>query len=245
MRDGNNDAVERLVLRAKEVDHAEFAHAQVTLVPTPRGDARLTPHLGGYDETPTVAAVILHGAGTDTAVPMLVNLADSLAERGVATWRLDQPYTLGARRPPAPAAQLDTVATTVIKGIPRVGKLFLIGRSSGARVACRTAETLGAAGIVALGFPLIPPGRPTVSRADELANAGLPVTVLQGSRDAFGGPAEIVALKLPNVVVHEIAGADHGFETRKKDDRLPGEIQAELVERVLAVVLGRGQLAVT
>ena len=209
-------------------------------VPTPHGDARLTPHHPEYDETPAVAAVILHGAGTDTNVPMLLGLAEFLAGNGVMTWRLDQPYALGPRRPPAPAVQLDTVATTVIGELVGDTQMFLIGRSSGSRVACRVARNLGVAGVIALGFPLHAPGRPGVSRAGELADAGVPVTVLQGTRDAFGTPADIEELRLKAVRVRSIAGADHGFEARKRDGRSAGEIHAELHGAVLAVVLGRG-----
>ena len=210
----------------------------MTLFATPHGEARLTRH-DGYDETATTAAVILHGAGTDTGVPLLVGLADVLADNGVATWRLDQPYTLGSRRPPAPAAQLDTVAAAVIGPLVQGRRLFLIGRSSGSRVACRTAKTLGVAGVVALGFPLHPPGRPGVSRAGELEAAGVPVTVLQGTRDGFGTAHDLAALGLGHVTVQPIAGADHGFDVRRRDGRTQQEIRAQVHAAVLAVVLPR------
>jgi predicted alpha/beta-hydrolase family hydrolase len=199
------------------------------LLDTPHGVARVTEH-------PPVAgsrglAVLLHGAGTTTSTPLQLAVADGLAAAGVAAVRVDQPYTLGARRPPAPAAQLDTVMRCVLDTL--VAPVVLIGRSSGSRVACRVAQAAGVRGVVALGFPLCPPGRAGVSRAAELAAAGVPVTVVQGSRDAFGSAVDVAALKLPGVDVHEVVGADHAFEVRKRD----GRSAAELIEEVVAVVI--------
>jgi predicted alpha/beta-hydrolase family hydrolase len=111
-----------------------------------------------------------------------------------------QPYRVAGRRAPAPAAALDESWTAVLAAlrtpalphIPSIlGKpsmpLIVGGRSSGARVACRTARVTGAVGIVALAFPLHPPGKPDRSRAGELAT-GLPTLVVNGDRDPFGVP---------------------------------------------------------
>jgi predicted alpha/beta-hydrolase family hydrolase len=89
-------------------------------------------------------------------------------------------------------------------------------------VACRTAGPLGAAAVLALAFPLVPPGRPT-SRLDELRLPVVPRLVVQGSRDAFGVPAPE-----PGVAVHVVEGADHGFAVRKKDGRAQAEVQVEI-----------------
>ena len=88
------------------------------------------------------------------------------------------------------------------------GPLVLGGRSAGARVACRTAGVLDAAGVVALAFPLHPPGRPEKSRAAELLGVAVPVLVVQGATDAFGRPAEVEAV-LPGRV-HPVPG-DHAL----------------------------------
>lgn len=227
----------------------------VTMVDTPYGIARITAHpAAGQASERTV--VIFHGAGTDTNTPLLVGLAEYLASSGVAAWRLDQPYALGPRRPPPPAAALDAVATTVVTSLEGKGGLYLIGRSSGSRVACRIARDVGAAAVVALGFPLQPRGRRMdrvgapeqagagvpVSRAGELRAAGVPVTVLQGSRDAFGGPVEIAALGLDHVTVASIEAADHAFAVRRKDGRSTAGVHQEVIAGVLSVVLGRAAL---
>jgi uncharacterized protein len=91
------------------------------------------------------------------------------------------------------------------------GPLVLGGRSAGARVACRTAGTLGADAVCCLAFPLYPPGRPDKSRASELPIA-LPTLVVQGRRDAFGGPDEISAVAPRNVHVVPVDG-DHGMRS--------------------------------
>jgi predicted alpha/beta-hydrolase family hydrolase len=113
---------------------------------------------------------------------------------------------VAGRRAPAPAGHLDeawrdvlAVLTAQLPGVP----LIVGGRSSGARVACRTATAVGASGIVALAFPLHPPGRPERSRADEL-RTGLPTLVLNGDRDPFGVPAAT-----PGVEIVVLPGARH------------------------------------
>ena len=99
--------------------------------------------------------------------------------------------------------------------------LALGGRSNGARVACRTAGDCGAAGVLALAFPLHPPGRPERTRLPELDAAGVPTLVIQGERDPFGMPPPG---PLREVVV--VAGADHGL---KRDVATIGRTAAEWV----------------
>jgi uncharacterized protein len=119
--------------------------------------------------------------------------------------RVTQPYRVAGRRAPAPAAQLDAAWVAVVESLDRKGLPLVVGgRSSGARVACRTAGTVGAAGIVALAFPLHPPGRPDRSRADELLT-GVPTLVVNGDRDPFGIPEPGAGIEL---VIRPGAGHD-------------------------------------
>ena len=158
-------------------------------IATPRGPA------GVRIVEPEGAAVSVlflgHGAGGGVDSPDLAAVRDAAAAAGVRVVLVTQPYRMAGRRAPAPAGQLDEAWAAVI-GHFGVHTLPLIfgGRSSGARVACRTAPTLGAAGVVALAFPLHPPGRPEKSRADELP-ADLPTLVLNGDRDPFGVPEPV------------------------------------------------------
>ncbi|MEH1012850.1 alpha/beta family hydrolase [Micromonospora sp. CPCC 206060] len=159
-------------------------------IETSRGPARVDlDHPAGE---PLSLLVLGHGAGGDTDAPDLVAVTGATQDAGVLVARVTQPYRVAGRRAPAPAGHLDEAWTTVLRhlrerfrpGVP----LVVGGRSSGARVACRTAVTLGADAVLALAFPLHPPGRPERSRADELAT-GLPTLVVNGDRDPFGLPA--------------------------------------------------------
>jgi len=148
---------------------------------------------------PLSLLVLGHGAGGSVDSVDLVAVRDAAVAAGVSVARVTQPYRVAGRRTPAPARQLDAAFTAVVSAV-RVEGLPLIvgGRSSGARVACRTAVDLGAVGVLALAFPLHPPGRPDRSRADELPTT-VPTLVVNGDRDPFGvpraaGPVEVRVL---------------------------------------------------
>ena len=129
---------------------------------------------------------------------------------GVAVARVTQPYRVAGRRAPAPAGHLDEawidVLAVVRETVPAV-PLLVGGRSSGARVACRTAHVVGAVGVVALAFPTHPPGKPERTRSDELPT-DLPTLVLNGDRDPFGIPSGYPA----GTELRVISGADHGLK---------------------------------
>ena len=182
--------------------------------------------------------VLGHGAGGGPDAADLLMARDAALSLGWAVLRVEQPWRVAGRRVAAPARQLDHVWTEVVNSLRADGgpELLVVGgRSTGARVACRTAQAVGAAAVLALAFPLVPPGR-TVSRADELAAPVVPRLVVQGGRDAFGMPAAT-----PGVLVAEIAGADHGFRVRRRDGRSQDEVltQVRTVVRDWLVGLGR------
>jgi uncharacterized protein len=159
------------------------------LVPTPRGPARFD--LVVPRRAPTGLLVLGHGAGGDVTAVDLSAVRVAAVQAGLAVARVTQPYRVAGRRAPAPASHLDEAWCAVVAAVaaefdPRP-PLIVGGRSSGARVACRTAATVAAAGVVALAFPLHPPGRPERSRAGEL-DTGRPTLVVNGDRDPFGVP---------------------------------------------------------
>jgi predicted alpha/beta-hydrolase family hydrolase len=166
-------------------------------IDTPRGPAeiRVTDPAG----PPAGLLVLGHGAGGGVDAPDLVAVRDAVVAAGVRVVLATQPYRVAGRRAPAPAPQLDEAWAAIVRHVA-VPDLPLIvgGRSSGARVACRTAAALGAAGVLCLAFPLHPPGRPEKSRAGELPE-DLPTLVLNGDRDPFGvpgpGPRREVAVR--------------------------------------------------
>jgi predicted alpha/beta-hydrolase family hydrolase len=185
-------------------------------VATPVGDAVVDVDLPA-GRRPSALFVAGHGAGGGVDARDLLAVRTGLLAGGVAVARVTQPYRVAGRRFPAPAPQLDAAWIAVIGWLrerPEFAHVPMIaaGRSSGARVACRTAAAVGAAGVVALAFPLHPPGRPKRSRAQELVEVRLPVLVVQGERDPFGAPAEFP----PSADVREIPGVDHGFAVARQ-----------------------------
>jgi len=162
---------------------------------TPYGPARA--HLEGPDDA-RGALVLGHGAGGGVTARDLVAAKARAVSAGLAVALVEQPYRVAGRRSPAPAAQLDTAWEAIVDGLR--GRLFgglpLIvgGRSSGARVACRTSGATGAAGVLCLAFPLRPPQgkrpEPRPSRLPELDAVEVEVLVVQGKHDAFGVPPE-------------------------------------------------------
>ncbi|MER5864043.1 alpha/beta family hydrolase [Kitasatospora sp. NPDC002040] len=184
------------------------------LVPTPVGDARITlyPAVGA----PKALLALGHGAGGGVEARDLQALAAALPARGITVALVEQPWRVAGKRiGPAPKtldqAWLPVMAELAGQGLP----LLVGGRSAGARVACRTAGQVGAAGVVALAFPLHPPGRPDKSRAEELLGTGCPTLVVQAGQDTFGTPEEFPELPAGHLLVAVPYGS-HGFAVPKR-----------------------------
>jgi predicted alpha/beta-hydrolase family hydrolase len=180
-------------------------------VRTPLGPARV--HCVEPAAAVTGTLVLGHGAGGGVDSADLRAVAAGGAEAGWRVLLVEQPWKVAGRRiAPAPA-RLDEAWTAVLAEVRDLvgGPLVLGGRSAGARVACRTASAQGAAGVLALAFPLHPPGRPEKSRAAELRGVDVPLVVVQGETDAFGRPAEVeAALAGHGGTVRAVPG-DHGL----------------------------------
>lgn len=140
---------------------------------------------------PAFLFVLTHGAGGGVASADLMAARQAGLDTGGIVARVLQPYRVGGARAPGSAQRQDSAWLDVIAalraGYPGI-PLVQGGRSNGARVACRTARQVGAAGVIALAFPLHPPGQPGKSRDAELRAAGTRVLVLNGDRDPFGIP---------------------------------------------------------
>ena len=181
--------------------------------PTPLGPARTHTDDGGSRGT----LVLGHGAGGGIEAPDLAAIAQEAAGAGWRVHRVEQPWRVAGKKiAPAPA-QLDVAWTAVLADLRDAellaGPLVLGGRSAGARVACRSAAEQGAAGVLALAFPLHPPGRPEKSRAAELTAVTVPIVVVQGETDAFGGPEAVAAelTGLAHASVYAVPG-DHALK---------------------------------
>jgi predicted alpha/beta-hydrolase family hydrolase len=160
-----------------------------TAIETPHGPARVHLHCAPAGR----AALLLgHGAGGGTDAVDLVAAARAASGAGVHVALVEQPYRVAGRRAPAPSHQLDAaflavadeLAASRFDGVP----MIFGGRSSGARVACRTHAEGQADAVLCLAFPLRPPGRPERSRQDELDTVTVPTLIVQGERDPFGIP---------------------------------------------------------
>jgi predicted alpha/beta-hydrolase family hydrolase len=155
---------------------------------TPHGSARAHVHPA---QAPRAALVLGHGAGGGVAAPDLVQVTAVAVAAGATVALVEQPYRVAGRRSPPRAPVLDAAWTAVVAQLragPLAGLALIAGgRSSGARVACRTARATGAIAVLCLAFPLRPPGgRP--SRQSELDAVEVPVLIVQGEGDSFGMP---------------------------------------------------------
>ncbi|WP_329559322.1 hydrolase [Streptomyces uncialis] len=197
-------------------------------VPTGPGDARITWYHAPH---PALTLAVSHGAGGGIGARDLQALAATLPPNGVTVALVEQPWRVaGKKLAPAPktldAGWRDLWPALTTPGLPVIAG----GRSAGARVACRTAHDLGAHAVLALAFPLHPPGRPDRSRAGELLGARVPTLVVQGGNDPFGHPEEF-----PDGA-HELVpvpSADHSFAVPKRAPVTQDETLLTLTDAVV------------
>ena len=163
-------------------------------VETPHGPARV--HLDPV-RRPVAALVLGHGAGGGVEARDLVAASKAARQQGLTVALVEQPYRVAGRRSPAPARQLDAAWLAVVRRLreKELSNLPIIcgGRSSGARVACRTAADVEPIGVLCLAFPVHAPGKgddPSKSRLPELDAVKVPTLVVQGERDPFGMPPD-------------------------------------------------------
>lgn len=177
--------------------------------------------------TPAAALILAHGAGAGQSSPFMIRVAKGLADRGISTATFDFPYMTAKRHMPDKPPVLEETWRQAIAEAARTFAalpLFIGGKSMGGRIATQVAAAGAAAvrGIVLLGYPLHPPGRPQQRRDAHLPAIAVPMLFVQGSRDTFGTAADIAALvpSLQRATLHEVAGGDHSFKTSGKKDTL-------------------------
>ncbi len=202
----------------------------VRTVPTPYGDARLHTDRSRH---PIATLLVGHGAGGGPEAADLVALGRELPREGITVIRLEQPWRVAGKKiAPAPKI-LDACLVAVADRLRPRTPLVLGGRSAGARSAARMAHHLGASGVLALSFPLHPPGRPESSRLEELLLPRVPTLVIQGELDAFGRPEEFPEGQ-PMVVV---PSADHGLKVPKRAELSQDDVHGLVVEATLEFVV--------
>ena len=198
-------------------------------IETPHGEARLVTHRA---RSPFVTLLLSHGAGGGIEARDLQALADRLPRHGASVVLLEQPWRVSGRKVATAPPTLDDVLVAAARSLRVRTPLVVGGRSAGARSAARSAAGLGAAGCLALSFPLHPPGQPWKSRLEELRGAGVPTLVVQGENDAMGRPEEFPG-DLEHVDFAVVPGGDHGLRVAKS----AGLTQAEAVEIVVESAL--------
>lgn len=203
----------------------ETAAAVETAVATPAGPASVRLELPGG--APRALLLLGHGAGGTVNSPDLAAVTVAALAAGYAVARVTQPYRVAGKKAPPRAPVLDEawLAIAAQVAIPEL-PLIVGGRSSGARVACRTATALDATAVVTLAFPIHPPGRPDKDRLAELAAPVVPVLVVQGAGDPFGIPPDA-----PGRTVSVLSAATHTI--RGPAARAAGITVVDWLEKVL------------
>lgn len=200
---------------------------------------------------PDLLFVLAHGAGAGMRHPFLEGLARGLLERDVATLRYQFPYMEAGRRwPPDPDPVL---VATVRAAVARAGALApeatLVagGKSLGGRMTSTAAAAgglPGVSGIALVGFPLHPSGKPATEKGAHLARVGLPMLLLQGTRDRMADLdllRGVLAGVEPTPELHPVEGADHGFQVLVRSGRTEEEVVAELCDRLARWGRGLGR----
>jgi len=209
-----------------------------------------TRSVSGLLQAPSEARacyVLAHGAGAGMTHPFLASVADGLAERGIATLRYQFPYMeQGSKRPDAPKLAHATARAAVLEASRLVPELALFagGKSFGGRMTsqAQAASPLpGVRGLVFLGFPLHPPGQPSVERAKHLFDVQIPMLFLQGTRDDFANLPLLEGLGKElgtRATLKLFQEADHSFHVPARTGRKDSEVRMELLDS-LTVWLAR------
>ena len=177
--------------------------------------------------------ILAHGAGHDMDTKLLVDIGEALAERGVAVLRFNFPYMEAGKRTPDPQPKLEACYRAVADAVAEeFERPYLGGKSMGGRIASHTvADGFPAAGLVFLGYPLHPPGKPERIRDDHLRQIQVPMLFLQGSRDPFATPKLLrrTVAGLPSATLVEVEGGDHSFKVK---GRSTADVTAGLVDEI-------------
>jgi uncharacterized protein len=200
-------------------------------------DSESQPELlvnGPPDARWTVA--LAHGAGAGMATPFMNAMAVGLADRGYRVARFEFPYMAGRRSGKRRPPDRETVLReTWLKVVEKLGRRRLVigGKSMGGRIASLVADEAAVAGLVCLGYPFHPVGKPAQLRTQHLEFIKTPTLILQGQRDPFGGPAEVAGYHLPSTIrLHWLVDGDHSFKPRKSS----GTTEAQNLETAIAEI---------
>ncbi len=194
---------------------------------------------GPDDAAATV--ILAHGAGAGMDTEFMSVLAAGLAEHDLRVVRFEFPYRAarresGKRRPPDPEPVLRRCWLDVI-GSVAADTLIIGGKSMGGRIASLVADEASAAGLVCLGYPFHPTGKPDKLRIDHLKSIRVPTLILQGERDPFGNRSEVAGYKLSSTVaVHWLPDGDHSLAPRKASGHTTRDNWNDAIARIAAFI---------
>ena len=201
----------------------------------------------GAAAVPDTTLILAHGAGAPQTHPFMTAFARGLSNRGIGVVTFNFPYMERRRRAPDPAARLEACYRAVIAAVRERqsaagGRLFVGGKSMGGRIAsqvvaadARTGLSTGIDGLVLLGYPLHPPGRPDRLRDAHLPSIAAPMLFVQGSRDAFGTPEELqpALAGCSAAELFVVDGGDHSFKVRGRNAPTEAAIHARVQDAIV------------
>ncbi len=197
---------------------------------------------GPADAPKTV--ILAHGAGAPMDSDFMAFFAEGLAAWGLRVARFEFPYmaarrTMGTKPGPDRHPVLEQTWHNAITRLGDPERLIIGGKSMGGRIASMVADGTGVRGLVCLGYPFHPPGRPEKTRTEHLADLATPALIVQGTRDPFGKPDEVAGYALSPVLrLHWLEDGDHSFTPRKRSGRTEEQNWREGVEAVAEFVGG-------
>jgi len=186
--------------------------------------------------------VLAHGAGAPMDSPFMRHMAEGLASEGLRTVRFEFPYMqeqrrTGRRRPPDSGEVLSCAWREVVERLGGGEELVIGGKSLGGRIASMIADDIGARGLVCLGYPFHPSGKPDVLRVAHLRELRTPTLIVQGTRDALGRRDEVKGYDLPpNISLIWLEDGDHSFKPRVRSGRTERQNMDQAIEAVAGFV---------
>jgi predicted alpha/beta-hydrolase family hydrolase len=230
-----NAVVSGMIQRSAWYSNAPLHH-DITPITMPANAS--SPHLVRNGPASAEWTIILaHGAGAAMDTPFMNYFAEGLADRGFHVARFEFPYMAerrktGKHRPPdrEPALR-ETWLAAMAPFDPR--RLLIGGKSMGGRIASLIADDAGVAGLICLGYPFHPTGKPDQLRIEHLRHLRTPALIIQGERDPFGHREEVEGYELSSQVkIHWLLDGDHSFKPRKSSGRTETENWREAVETI-------------
>lgn len=200
-----------------------------------------------FDEPPETrpnapTLILAHGAGAPMDSPFMAEIAGRVAERGFRVARFEFPYmaarrVTGKKRPPDRAPILEQTWEEAVTALGGPGGLVIGGKSMGGRMASMVADRLGVMGLICLGYPFHPPGKPEKTRTEHLAALETPALICQGTRDPFGTLEDVAGYRLSDrISLHWAEDGNHDLAPRKKSGRTADQNLTECANAAVAFI---------